>query len=252
MPRRARIVLPAVPLHIIQRGNNRSACFYADEDYGLYLHHLATLSAEHGCAVHAYVLMTNHVHLLLTPERQDSASLLMKQVGQRYVQYVNRTYGRSGTLWEGRFRSCIASEENYVLSCYRYIELNPVRARMVHAPCEYRWSSYRFNAESSPSKFLVAHPSYRRLGGTDSERRAAYRAIFSPGPDPAAAEEIRQATNGNYALGSERFRQEVETALGRRATRGRPGRPLRAEVVEQTTEFDGRLVRRGKRGLSPY
>ena len=114
MPRRARLSVPGIPWHIIQRGNNRTACFYADEDYRLYLEHLTELSAKFGCAVHAYVLMTNHVHLLLTPEKEESAALLMKHLGQRYVQYVNRTYRRSGTLWEGRFCSCLAQFEEYV------------------------------------------------------------------------------------------------------------------------------------------
>ena len=177
--------------------------------------------------------MTKHVHLLLTPERKDSASLLMKHLGQRYVQYVNRTYGRSGTLWGGRFRSCIASEENYVLRCYRYIELNPVRARMVEHPREYRWSSYRFNAEESSSKLLRAHPCYQCLGRNDSERLAAYGALFCADLDSAIIDEIRQATNGNHALGSERFGQEAEAALGRRATRGSPGRPRGGAGMQQ-------------------
>lgn len=131
MPRRARLSIPGIPWHIIQRGNNRTACFYADEDYRRYLDTLGEQAEKHGCQIHAYVLMTNHVHLLITPEREESAGLLMKHLGQRYVQYVNRTYRRSGTLWESRFRSCLAREEEYVLACYRYIELNPVRADMV-------------------------------------------------------------------------------------------------------------------------
>ena len=143
MPRRARISMPGIPWHIIQRGNNRSACFYAEEDYRLYLDHLKEQADKYGCAVHAYVLMTNHVHLLLTPEKENSAALLMKNLGQRYVQYINRTYRRSGTLWEGRFRSCLTQTEDYVLACYRYIELNPVRANMVNHPRAYPWSSYR-------------------------------------------------------------------------------------------------------------
>jgi putative transposase len=134
MPRRARLSIAGIPWHIIQRGNNRSVCFFADEDYDFYLHHLKRLATKFGCAVHAYVLMTNHVHMLLTPERKDSAALLMKNLGQRYVQYVNRAYRRSGTLWEGRFRSCLTQSLDYVLACYRYIELNPVRARMVNDP----------------------------------------------------------------------------------------------------------------------
>src|SRR5438105_2497922 len=143
MPRRARLTAAGVPAHVIQRGNNRGACFFADDDYAFYVHYLEELAKQFGCAIHAYVLMTNHVHLLLTPEQANSASQLMKHLGQRYVQYVNRSYRRSGTLWEGRFRSCLTQEETYVLACYRYIELNPVRAQMARHPREYRWSSYR-------------------------------------------------------------------------------------------------------------
>ena len=140
MPRRPRITLAGVPLHIIQRGNNRQACFYTDEDYHSYLGWLEEYSRESKCAVHAYVLMTNQVHLLLTPGTAGSAGQMMKRLGQRYVQYVNRSYRRSGTLWEGRFRSCLGQEEQYLLG-YRYIEPNPVRAGMVEHPAEYRWSS---------------------------------------------------------------------------------------------------------------
>ncbi len=122
MPRRARILLPGMSLHLIQRGNNRSACFYAAEDYLFYLDVLAEQAKKHGCAVHAWCLMTNHVHLLITPESSESTGLMMKGLGQRYVQYINSTYRRRGTLWEGRFRSCLMQEEAYVLACHRYIE----------------------------------------------------------------------------------------------------------------------------------
>src|SRR4051812_23176241 len=142
MPRRARLSLPNIPWHIIQRGNNRAVCFAAEADYRRYLDELAELSKRFGCAVHAYALMTNHVHLLLTPDEAEGPGLLMKHLGQRYVQHVNRAYGRSGTLWEGRFRSCLTQSEDYLLACQRYIELNPVRAGMVRHPRDYRWSSY--------------------------------------------------------------------------------------------------------------
>jgi putative transposase len=219
-------------LHIIQRGNNRAACFYAQADYDLYLHYLGALSLELGCEVHAYVLMTNHVHLLLTPSQRESASLLMKRLGQRYVQHVNRTYGRSGTLWEGRFRSCIVAEESYLLRCYRYIEMNPVRAGMAADPRAYRWSSHRFNAGGARSGFLVAHPCYLELGASAAERRAAYSVLFRSPIDSVDVDEIRLATNANYALGSTRFQREVESAVGRRARRGRPGRPRGEHLVE--------------------
>ena len=164
MPRRARIVLPNVPIHLIQRGNNRHACFFADEDYRFYLDWLAKHAGKTGCRVHAYVLMTNHVHLLLSSDKADAPGALMKALGQRYVQYVNRTYRRSGTLWEGRFRSCPIQEETYLLACQRYIELNPVRAGMVPHPAEYRWSSYRANAQGEADALLQPHPLYTALG----------------------------------------------------------------------------------------
>jgi len=225
MPRRARIVIAGIPWHIIQRGNNRNACFYADEDYRRYLETLREQAALHGCAIHAYVLMTNHVHLLLTPAKPESAARLMKHLGQRSVQYINRTYRRSGTLWEGRFRSCLTQTTDYVLSCYRYIELNPVRADMVHHPRDYRWSSYRANGEGFMDPVITPHDEYLQLG------RTAYRELFTAHLDPERISEIRQATNGNYALGSERFKAEIEQALRRRATPGKSGRPARGLVL---------------------
>jgi putative transposase len=177
MPRRARLSVPGIPWHIIQRGNNRSVCFYAEEDYRRYLDELTELAARFGCAVHAYVLMTNHVHLLLTPAKADSAGLLMKHLGQRYVQYVNKSYRRSGTLWEGRFRSCLTQSEDYVLACYRYIELNPVRAAMVRHPRDYRWSSFHANGNGRTDALLVPHEQYLRLGRTADARRDGYSVI---------------------------------------------------------------------------
>lgn len=228
MPRRARLLLPGVPLHLIQRGNNRSACFYADEDYLFYLDHLKLQAEQHGCAVHAWCLMTNHVHLLVTPSKPESASLMMKGLGQRFVQYINRTYERSGTLWEGRFRSCLLQEDDYVLACYRYIEMNPVRAGMVEHPADYRWSSYGANAHGLPSAIIEANPLYTQLGETSDLRASAYRELFRYQLDPGLVDQIRSATNGNYALGNARFASEVEQALGRRAVRGKAGRPKRS------------------------
>jgi putative transposase len=226
MPRRARLSVAGIPWHIIQRGNNRSPCFYADEDYSLYLHYLGELSKKFDCAVHAYVLMTNHVHLLLTPEREDGAALLMKHLGQRYVQYINRTYQqRSGTLWEGRFRSCLTQTETYVLACYRYIELNPVRANMVRHPREYRWSSYRANAEGKPNTLITPHDMYQRLARSATGRQEAYRGLSKAHIDDVLLNEIRTSTNGNYVMGSERFQEEIGMMLGRRVVKGKAGRP---------------------------
>ena len=225
MPRRARLRIAGAPLHIIQRGNNHSSCFFTYHDYGCYLHHLEELAARYTCAIHAYVLMTNHVHLLLTPGRPDGASLLMKHLGQRYVQYVNRVYDRSGTLWEGRFRSSIVQAETYLLRCQRYIELNPVRASMVDAPGAYPWSSFGANALGHRGDLITPHPIFLALGPDEVNRRAAYLELFRGEPEPMELEEIRTSVNAGYALGNERFRQEMAVALGRRAGPGKPGRP---------------------------
>jgi putative transposase len=228
MPRRARLSIPGIPWHIIQRGNNRSACFHAEEVYRRYLDTLREMAGKFGCAIHAYVLMTNHVHLLLTPVRADSAGLLMKHLGQRYVQYINRSYRRSGTHWEGRFRSCLAQSEDYVLACYRYIELNPVRANMVAHPRDYLFSSYRANAEGDADSLLTPHPEYLRLGRAEHDRRHAYRQLFKAHLDPARIADIRHATNGNYVLGNERFKEDIARMLKRRVTPGKGGRPAKA------------------------
>lgn len=238
MPRRARLALPNVPLHIIQRGHNRQACFFADEDYRNYLHWLGEYAAKTGCLIHAYVLMTNHVHLLISVERSESASALLKALGQRYVQYVNRSYRRSGTLWEGRFRSCLTQEESYLLSCQRYIELNPVRAGMVMHPAEYHWSSYRANAQGEVDALLRSHHLYEALGCDASSRQAAYRELFRYELEPDLVDEIRRATNGNYALGNERFAAQVAAALGQRAVPGKSGRPRRMHEAELGGLFD--------------
>lgn len=229
MPRRARLSVPGIPWHIIQRGNNRTACFYAEEDYRRYLDTLEEQAERHACAIHAYVLMTNHVHLLLTPAREDSAGLLMKHLGQRYVQYINRTYRRSGTLWEGRYRSCLARDQEYVLACYRYIEMNPVRAGMVGHPGEYRWSSYRVNAEGGRDRLITPHPDYVRLGRAEDSRRESYRNLFKTHLDPETVADIRRATNGNYVLGSKRFQEEIGRMLQRRVVPGKSGRPMKTD-----------------------
>ncbi|MFC1773499.1 transposase [Pseudomonadota bacterium] len=228
MPRRARITVPGIPWHIIQRGNNRSACFYTESDYRYYLCTLGEQAEKYGCAIHAYVMMTNHVHLLCTPQHENSAALLMKNLGQRYVQYINRTYRRSGTLWEGRFKSCLAQSETYVMTCYRYIELNPVRAGMVYHPRDYRWSSYRANAEGGKDSVLTPHSLYMQLGQNEAQRESAYRGQFNMNLDSDQITAIRDATNGNYALGDGRFQQEIEKMLRRRVAPGKSGRPAKS------------------------
>ena len=231
MPRRARLSIAGIPWHIIQRGNNRSACFFADEDCLRYLNLLEELVLKYECALHAYVLMTNHVHLLLTPTREESAGLLMKHLGQRYVQYVNRSYRRTGTLWEGRFRSCLTQSESYVLCCYRYIELNPVRSGMTSHPRNYRWSSYHANVHGEANQSIQPHYEYLRLGRTDVERQAAYGELFRAHIDPERITDMRNATNGNYVLGNERFKEEIKQMLNRRVVPGKSGRPVKLKEM---------------------
>jgi putative transposase len=225
MPRRPRLRVAGLPVHIIQRGNNRRACFFADEDYQFFLIHLARIAKRFRCALHAYVLMTNHFHLLLTSELEAGPSLLMKFLGQRYVQYVNRTYRRTGSLWGGRFRSSLVQTDRYVLACYRYIEMNPVRADMVRHPIAYPWSSYAANADGKLVPWLTPHGEYLALGLEDDTRRAAYRGLFDSELDQQLLRDIRVSTHGGYAIGNSRFREEIETALQLRATPRAVGRP---------------------------
>lgn len=176
--------------------------------------------------------MTNHVHLLLTPRAPDGVGLMMKFLGQAYVQYVNRSYQRSGSLWEGRFRSCLVDRENYLLQCHRYIECNPVRAGMVRHAGAYRWSSYRANALGAPDPVVTPHQAVVALGATADERRAAYRGLFEQELGPEVIEEIREVTNGGFVLGSDAFRSAVGNRLGRPVgpqRRGPKPKSLKAE-----------------------
>lgn len=232
MPRRPRLTLHEIPTHLIQRGNNRHVCFVADEDYQIYLDELKNHADKTGCQIHAYVLMTNHVHLLVTAEENDSIGRMMKGLGQSYVQYFNKTYRRTGTLWEGRYRSSLTQAEDYLLYCHRYIELNPVRARMVEHPAEYPWSSYRANAQGETNPLLTPHQIYQQLGQDEATRQSRYRELFRYQLEPGLVDQIRKATNGNYVLGNSRFAEEIETALGRRVTPGKAGRPRKKKEEE--------------------
>jgi len=225
MPRRPRIKLAEIPQHLVQRGVNREPCFLAEEDYHCYLHWLQKAAADWHCVIHAYVLMTNHVHLLLTPETPEGPAKLMQSVGRRYVQYFNRSYKRSGTLWEGRFKSSAVQAEAYLLACMRYIELNPVRADMVTDPAHYRWSSYRHNGLSQPDERITPHPLYTSLGLDAPDRQAAYRALFRSQMDDDAVADIRLALSQSQPLGSSRFSDAICAAAGIRRTQSRRGRP---------------------------
>jgi putative transposase len=215
MSRLPRPVLKNVPLHIIQRGNNRNPCFFARADYQVYLAMLGESAAEHGCSVHAYALMPNHVHILASPAETSSPARMMKNVGERYVKYVNRRYNRFGTLWQGRYRSCLVDDEQYFLVCQRYIELNPVRAAMVSQPIDYDWSSFRANAYGVHDSIITPHIIYVRLGTVEMERQASYRALFQEAIPETLLDQVRHATNRNAAFGSPSFVDDMGVALGR-------------------------------------
>ena len=225
MARLGRYFLPDQPLHVIQRGNNRQAIFFAPEDYRLYHDWLAEAAAAHGCAIHAYVLMTNHVHLLLTPRSAQSLPGTMQALGRRYVRHVNAAYRRSGTLWEGRYRAAPIDGEAYFLACCRYIELNPVRAGMAARPRDYRWSSYRAHGLGRDDALVSAHPLYLALGRSRAARQAAYRALFRERLAADFVDGLRAATNGGWAFGDARFHHEIAAASGRRVAPLPPGRP---------------------------
>ncbi len=225
MARLPRYFVEGQPQHLIQRGNNREPVFAAESDYRFYLDCLQDAADRHGCAIHAYVLMTNHVHLLATPATPESLSKTLQSVGRRYVQYFNYTYERTGTLWEGRYKATVIDSEAYLLTCMRYIELNPVRAGMVGHPSDYPWSSYRANAVGDDNAILTTQLLYRRLGRSAVARQAAYRQLFRAQIGKADLEAIREATNKAWVLGNDRFREKVEALAGRRSTPRPRGRP---------------------------
>lgn len=234
MPRKPRIYLPEFPAHVVQRGNNRNACFFAEEDYLFYLECLAEGLRRYHVRLHAYVLMTNHVHLLLTPTDETGISRLLQHVGRLYVLYINKTYRRSGTLWEGRHKASLVDAERYLLACYRYIEMNPVAARMVTTPEEYQWSSYAWHAWGKPNRLINDHELYERLGHDPETRQVAYRELFRYQLSDQDIHAIRESLAYNYPLGNDRFREQVELSLGRKVGEKQRGRPKRQNEIAQT------------------
>lgn len=213
---------------MIQRGNNRQVCFASEEDMRAYLSWLSEYAKKCNVEVHAWVLMSNHVHLLCTPQASSAVSRMMQALGRMYVRYFNYTYQRSGTLWEGRYKSCLVESESYLLHLYRYIELNPVRAGMVRDPGEYTWSSYPCNALGKKSELHTPHETYLALGKTAAGRMASYRGLFAAHVDGPLLDEIRQSINKGLALGHERFAAQIEALTGQRVTPGKRGRPRKS------------------------
>ncbi len=231
MARMPRFNVPGYPQHVIHRGNNLAPCFFAEQDYRRYLDDLAESARKFGCHIHAYVLMTNHVHLLITPTTNFAISAMMQALGRRYVYYVNHHYRRTGTLWEGRFKASLIDSEAYLLTCMRYIEMNPVRADMVAHPGEYRWSSYAGNAQGRVAPLLSYHALYLALGKDDAERQHAYRELFRQHMDDESLHEIREALNNELVLGRSWFKDKIEVVTERQTRHGQPGRPCIKEAA---------------------
>jgi putative transposase len=232
MPRQARLSMPGQAHHVLQRGNNRQAVFFDDGGRRLFLRWLGEAALVEDCTIHAYVLMTNHFHLAVTAAGPQSIPRMMQSLGRRYVGAINRTLGRTGTLWEGRYKSTILDSEAYLLTCLRYIEANPLRAGIVARPEDYPWSSYGCNALGRPDALLTPHEIYQALGCTPAERQEAYRSLFAEGLSAEQLETLRDSIQRGWAPGSDSFRHEVEIALGRRAGIPRRGRPPKALMPE--------------------
>ena len=216
MARLPRFVIAGQAQHIILRGNNRATIFEAGDDYVFFLDKLKLACEKHGVQLHAYVLMSNHVHLLMSPNEENGLSKVMQMIGRYYVQYFNFQYRRTGTLFEGRYKASLIDSETYLLSCMRYIELNPVRANMVEHPSEYPWSSYRHNASGEIKDLVTAHTLYQCLGKSAAQRQAAYRQLFKARLPEILLSQIRESTNKSWVLGSEKFKRRMEAKLNRR------------------------------------
>jgi putative transposase len=225
-----RFFIKGQPQHIIQRGNNRDLLFADTSDYRFYLDCLTEAAKRHGAAIHAYCLMTNHVHLLVSPEDAASIPKTLQSIGRKYVQYFNYTYQRTGTLWEGRYKATLIDTDRYLLTCMRYIELNPVRAAMVTHPKAYRWSSYHSNALGQHDPAIIPHALYRQLDRRRPGTLTAYRALFKTRISENELTAIREATNKAWVLGSDRFKTRIEAIITRRAAPQPRGRPPRRRL----------------------
>ena len=231
MPRKPRFFLTDIPVHIIIRGNNKQIIFGDEDDYLAYLKWLGEGLEYSSTRLHAYVLMSNHIHLLVSADEGGNISKLPQYIGRKYVPFFNRKYGRTGTIWEGRFKASSVDSENYLLACYRYIEMNPVRAAMVCSPDEYRWSSYRANALGEQEAILAPHPLYQQLAVNDAQRQACYRELFTDVLDSEIVGYIRASVQTGTPLGNDKFKAEVEKLLGMKVGQARRGRPAKRKMA---------------------
>ncbi|MGC1172770.1 REP-associated tyrosine transposase [Polaromonas sp.] len=227
MARLPRLSLPGYPHHVIQRGNNRQAIFSSPADYQTLLDLIEESAKKSGVAIHAYVLMVNHFHLLVTPETADSLPRMMQAVGRRYVRCFNDSHGRSGTLWEGRYRSTLIQAETYLLACMAYMDLNPVRAGLVSEARDYPWSSHGHYAGLRNDKLVTPHPLFWGLGNTPFAREAIYADIVRAGVPAEQQAALTESTLGGWALGDAAFVAELQKRIERRVVKTQVGRPPR-------------------------
>jgi putative transposase len=232
MARLPRLTLPGYPHHIIQRGNNRQVVFMDDHDRRTFLNILEEYARREKVAVHAYVLMSNHVHLLVTPETATGVPQMMQSVGRRYVRYFNQRHGRTGTLWEGRYKSTLIQAERYLLACMVYLDLNPVRAHLVSQPEDHPWSSHAHYIGRHSDRLVTPHPLYWEMGNTPFAREAAYADLVRHGNTPAEVDVVRAATSGGWALGDAEHMDKLRKDTPRRLSPGKAGRPRRKPVPD--------------------
>lgn len=225
MARPRRLGLKGISQHIIQRGNNRQLCFTREFDRVAYISWLKEYSTKYNVAIHAWVLMSNHVHLLCTPlSDNNGVSKMMQSLGRKYVRYFNDNHQQTGTLWEGRFKASLVCSDSYMLSVYRYIELNPVRANMVSSPAQYKWSSYHFNAHGRHSELCQPHDIYLNLGSDSTARQRSYRKLFESSLSDAMTIKIRSSVNRELVMGDEKFKAHVQNLSGVKLKSTRIGR----------------------------
>jgi putative transposase len=227
MARLPRLTLSGYPHHVILRGNNRQDIFMSVADREFMLFVLSEEAKQHGVEVHAYVLMSNHIHLLLTPQRDQALPRMMQALGRRYVRHFNLRHGRTGTLWEGRYRSSLIQTERHLLACMVYLDLNPVRAGLVAYPSEHPWSSHGHYTGARVDKNLTPHALYWQLGNTPFDREAAYTDLVRAGLSANQVGALTQATLSGWALGDEGFKRGLQSQTERRVSPGRAGRPLK-------------------------
>ncbi len=232
MPRKPRFYVPGTPVHVMQRGHNREAVFFSEQDYWEYLRCLKHAADDYGCKVHGYVLMTNHIHLLVSPEDKESIAQLFQGLGRHYVRYINETYRRQGGLWEGRYKGNIIQSQAYLLACMRYIEMNPVRAGMVDHPEKYRWSSYAANALGASNAILSQHEEYINLGVSSEQRQQIYQGLFDDRLESEVIDFLSQSLQSGTPLGNDQFISQIEATMGKKVGCIQPGCPKKKPILQ--------------------